>query len=80
VKAPSPPTPLPWGDKGVCYWIEIFRELLPPSLLEQVKKSENEEEWVKERLSELELIVDSCEQPRQRPEEYEEQKKYYSVN
>lgn len=60
------------------YWIEIFRELLPPSLLEQVKKSDNEEEWVKEMLSELELIVDSCEQPRERPEEYEEQKKYYS--
>lgn len=60
------------------YWIEIFRELLPASLLEQVKKSENEEEWVKEILSELELIVDSCEQPRERPEAYQEQKKYYS--
>lgn len=60
------------------YWIKIFRELLPPSLLEQVKKSENEEEWVKEMLGELELIVDSCEQPRERPGEYQEQKKYYS--
>ena len=60
------------------YWIEIFRELLPANLLEQVKKSENEEEWVKEILSELELIVDSCEQPRERPEAYQEQKKYYS--
>lgn len=60
------------------HWLEIFRELLPPSLLEQVKKSENEEEWVKDILSEFELIVDSCEQPRQRPEAYQEQKKYYS--
>jgi hypothetical protein len=60
------------------YWIEIFRDLLPPSLLEQVKNSENEEEWVKEMLGELELIVDSCEQPRERPKEYQEQKKYYS--
>ena len=60
------------------YWIEIFRELLPASLLEQVKRSENEEEWVKEILSELELIVDSCEQPRERPEAYQQQKKYYS--
>lgn len=60
------------------YWIEIFRELLPSSLLEQVEKSENEEEWVKEILSELELIVDSFEQPRERPKEYQEQKKYYS--
>jgi hypothetical protein len=26
----------------------------------------------------MELIVDSCEQPIQRPQEYEEQKKFYS--
>jgi len=29
-------------------------------------------------LTEYELIVDSCEQPRERPGEYQEQKKYYS--
>ena len=44
------------------YWIDILRELLPASLLEQVKKKENELEWVKEILTELELIVDSTEQ------------------
>ncbi len=41
------------------YWIDILRELLPSSLLEQVKKNQSEEEWVKEILTELELIVDS---------------------
>lgn len=35
-------------------------------------------EIVKELLTEFELIVDSCEQPRERPKEYENQKKYYS--
>ncbi|MBD2002346.1 transposase family protein [Trichocoleus sp. FACHB-40] len=60
------------------YWSELLRELLPPSLLEQVKKNANEHQWVQEALAEMELIVDSCEQPIQRPEEYEEQKKFYS--
>jgi hypothetical protein len=60
------------------YWIDILRELLPPSLLEEVKKNENELEWVKEILTEMELIVDSTEQSRERPSEYDEQKKYYS--
>jgi len=60
------------------YWSELLRELLPASLLEQVKKNTNEQQWVKEALAEMELIVDSCEQPIQRPGEYEEQKKFYS--
>ena len=60
------------------YWSELLRELLPASLLEQVKKNVNEYEWVQEVLANVELIVDSCEQPRQRPKEYEEQKKFYS--
>ena len=60
------------------YWIEIFRELLPASLLEQVKKKEDEWEWVQEILTQLELIVDSTEQDRERPSEYEKQEKYYS--
>ena len=33
---------------------------------------------MKELLTEFELIVDSCEQPIERPGEYKEQKKYYS--
>lgn len=60
------------------YWSELLRELLPASLLEQVKKNANEYEWVQEVLADLELIVDSCEQPRMRPSEYEEQKNFYS--
>ena len=30
-------------------------------------------------MSQFELIVDSCEQSRERPTEYQEQKKYYSI-
>ncbi len=60
------------------YWFPLLRGLLPSSLLEQVKKNANDYEIVKELLTEFELIVDSCEQPRERPGDYEEQKKYYS--
>ena len=60
------------------YWSELLRELLPASLLEQVKKNPGEYEWVQEILAELELIVDSCEQPIPRPKGYQEQKKFYS--
>ncbi|NEN98978.1 MAG: transposase [Moorea sp. SIO3I7] len=60
------------------YWVNILSELLPSSLLEQVKKNTSDEKWVKEILTELELIVDSCEQDRERPLDYKEQKKYYS--
>ena len=59
-------------------WLEILRDLLPASLLEQVKKKESEWEWVKEIVREFELIVDGSEQPRERPTEYVEQKKFYS--
>jgi len=55
-----------------------FNRILPPSLLEQVKKKENEYLWVTEILTELELIVDTTEQARQRPKDYEKQKDYYS--
>jgi len=58
--------------------IKILRNLLPASLLEQVKKNDNEWEWVQEILTEFELIVDSYEQPIQRPTDYQQQKKYYS--
>lgn len=60
------------------YWFPLFQELLPSSLLEQVKKKASDHEIVQELLTEYELIVDSCEQPRERPGEYKEQKKYYS--
>ncbi len=60
------------------YWSKILRELLPASLLEQVKKNEKDWEWVKQMLREWELVVDSSEQVRQRPKTYQEQKKFYS--
>ena len=62
------------------YWFPILQELLPSSLLEQVKKNASDYEIVQEILTDYELIVDSEEQPRERPSEYEEQKKYYSGN
>jgi hypothetical protein len=57
--------------------VGILRELLPASLLEQVKKNESEWLWVEEIIRELELIVDSYEQPRASPTDYQEQKKSY---
>jgi hypothetical protein len=60
------------------YWLPILRELLPSSLIEQVKKNELDYEVVKEVLTEYELTVDSYEQVRERPVSNEEQEKYYS--
>ncbi len=60
------------------YWQEMMREALPSSLLEQVKKSEENEEEILEKLTDNELIVDSSEQRIERPSDYQEQKKYYS--
>jgi putative NADH-flavin reductase len=42
------------------------------------KKNTSDSEIVKEILRGFELIVDSYEQGRQRPKDYQEQKKYYS--
>ena len=50
----------------------------PEYWLEQVKKNDSQWQWVLEILSEFEFIVDSYEQPRERPRDYKEQKKYYS--
>ena len=60
------------------YWLPILRELLPSSLIEQVKKNESDYEVVKEILTDYELIVDSYEQVRERPGDNQEQEKYYS--
>jgi hypothetical protein len=40
------------------------------------KKKDSEWVWVEEILSEFELIVDSCSQPRERPTDYQEPKKF----
>ncbi|TFI51245.1 IS5/IS1182 family transposase [Mastigocladus laminosus UU774] len=60
------------------YWLPILRELLPSSLIEQVKKNESDLMVVKEILTDYELIVDSYEQVRERPGDNEEQEKYFS--
>ncbi len=60
------------------YWLKILREILPASLLEQVKNQVSDYEMVQELLTEFELLVDSSEQHRERPGKYQEQKKFYS--
>ena len=60
------------------YWLEILREILPASLLEQVKNQVSDREVVQELSTEFELLVDSTEQHRERPGEYKEQKKFFS--
>jgi hypothetical protein len=60
------------------YWLKILEEQLPESLLEQVKKSPEEMTLILEELEKNELIVDSAEQPIERPCDYQEQKIYYS--
>ncbi|MBD1883614.1 transposase family protein, partial [Microcoleus vaginatus] len=59
-------------------WLKILRELLPASLLEQVKKNDSDLAWVIEILTEFELVVDSYDHPIQRPTDYHEQRKHYS--
>jgi hypothetical protein len=51
----------------------------PPGLIEQVKKKESDYELVKELLTQYELIVDSEEQPVERPSDQKQQKNLYSV-
>jgi DDE superfamily endonuclease/Helix-turn-helix of DDE superfamily endonuclease len=60
------------------YWIKILRVILPSSLIEQVGNQESDLIIVQELLTEFELIVDSMEQPRERPGDDKEQKKYFS--
>jgi hypothetical protein len=59
------------------YWLKILSSLLPPSLLEQFKDEDEYEEFLDD-LSEIELIVDSSEQIRQRPKDKKEREKCYS--
>lgn len=59
-------------------WQKILESALPSSLLEQVKKSEENLEEIKQILTNYELIVDSEEQEIERSLDYEQQKKHYS--
>ncbi len=60
------------------YWLTILKDGLPPSLIEQVRKNEEDEEKFSEILTEYELIVDSAEQQIPRPGDYDRQKEFYS--
>lgn len=61
------------------YWLKILSTLLPPSLLEEFKNEYEEDyEELLEDLSEIELIVDTSEQSRQRPTDKDEREKSYS--
>jgi hypothetical protein len=57
---------------------KIFREILPSSLLEQVGNQEGDLIIVQEILTNFKLLVDSVEQPIDRPSDNEEQKKFFS--
>ena len=60
------------------YWLDILRDILPASQMEEVQDNREQYEELRNLLTEYKLIVDSTEQPTARPVDYEEQKKYYS--
>lgn len=51
---------------------------MPASLLEQVEKHDSDYAIALELLTEFQLIVDSMEQPRERPSDQKEQEEYFS--
>jgi hypothetical protein len=59
-------------------WQKLLESALPSSLLEQVKKLEENSEEIKKILTNYELIVDTEEQGIERSLDYQEQKKHYS--
>ena len=60
------------------YWLRILRKILPAILLEQVKEHDSDHAIAIELLTEFQLIVDSMEQPRERPSDQKKQKEYFS--
>jgi hypothetical protein len=60
------------------YWLPILRDLLPCSLLEEWQNALGNDKFVQQLLTSHELLVDSAEQPRERPLDYQEQKKFFS--
>ena len=60
------------------YWRKILRDILPSSLLEQLEDKEGDLMIVQEILTNFKLLVDSLEQPIDRPSDNETQKKFYS--
>ena len=59
-------------------WLPILRELLPASLLEELKNQLQNQQMLCFFLEEIELLVDSTGQARKRPKNYQEQKKFFS--
>jgi hypothetical protein len=60
------------------YWVDILRDILPASQIEEVSEDSQKYQELQRMLSEYELVVDSAEQAVARPVDYQEQKKYYS--
>lgn len=60
------------------YWVEILRDILPASQMEEASKSSQKSEELRQILGEYELIVDSAEQFIERPGDDQEQKVHYS--
>nr|WP_232224286.1 transposase family protein [Mastigocladopsis repens] len=54
------------------YWFPLPARIVTFKYVRTSKKNSSDYEIVKEILTEYELIVDSCEQPRERPGEYQE--------
>ena len=59
-------------------WLLILRKILPASLLEQLENQPQNREMLLSLLEEIELLVDTTEQVRERPRQYPEQKKFDS--
>lgn len=60
------------------YWVDILRDILPASQIEEASTDNQKYQELQRMLSEYELIVDSAEQATARPVDYQEQKRYYS--
>ncbi len=59
-------------------WLLILRQILPASLLEQLENQPQNRAMLLSFLEEIELLVDTTEQARERPLPYLEQKQFYS--
>ena len=53
------------------YWVEILREILPVSQIQEAKKDELKYQELWEGLSQYKLIIDSAEKAIERPGDYQ---------
>lgn len=49
------------------YWVDILRDILPASVMEEVQGDREKYEELQKLLASYQLIVDSAEQPTARP-------------